>query len=77
MALVKKLDATNRHPMAGKMVKFAIGSKEQLLNSNKILQKVELYIDGESGVLYVVPQEENDFLTPILDNELKISSYLN
>lgn len=76
MAMVKKLDL-NRHPMAGKAVKFAIGSKEQLLNSNKVFQKVELYIDGESGVLYIVPQEENDFLSPILDNELKISSYLS
>ena len=77
MALVKKLDATNRHPMAGKTVKFAICSKKDLLNSDRILQKVELYIDGESGVLYIIPQEENDFLTSILDNELKISSYLS
>ena len=63
--------------MTGKLVRFAIGSKKDLLNSNKILQKVDLYIDGESGVLYIIPQEENDFLTPILDNELKISSYLS
>ena len=63
--------------MVGKTVKFAIGTRESLNKCNKIFQKVELYIDGESGVLYIIPQEENDFLTPILDNELKISSYLS
>lgn len=44
--------------MVGKTVKFALGTRESLKNCDKILQKVEIYIDGESGILYVVPEEE-------------------
>ena len=43
--------------MTGKMVKFAIGTRESLNKSGKILQQVDVFIDGESGVLYIVPQE--------------------
>lgn len=49
----------DKHPMVGKIAKFAIGDKQKLMNLNKILQKVELYIDGESGILYVIPEEDN------------------
>ncbi len=54
-------------PMAGKMVKFAIGTKENLMKMNKIFQKVEMYIDGESGCLYICPVEE----PLVLENEMK------
>lgn len=40
----------------GKRVQFAIVTKESLEKCSKILQKVDVYIDGESGV----PQEEED-----------------
>ena len=44
--------------MTGKTVKFAIGTKESLNKCGKILQQVDIFIDGESGILYIVPQEE-------------------
>ena len=44
--------------MIGKTFKIAIGTRESLKNANKILQQVDCFIDGESGTLYIVPQEE-------------------
>lgn len=44
--------------MAGKAFKIAIGTKESLKKTDKILQQVDCFIDGESGTLYIVPQEE-------------------
>ena len=44
--------------MIGKMFRIAIGTKESLKNTNKILQQVDCFIDGETGTLYIVPQEE-------------------
>ena len=44
--------------MVGKTFKIAIGTKESLNKSGKILQQVDCFIDGESGTLYIVPQEE-------------------
>ena len=43
--------------MIGKTFRIAIGTKESLKNTNKILQQVDCFIDGESGILYIVPQE--------------------
>lgn len=45
-------------PMVGKEVKFALGTRESLFNLNKKLTEVEVYIDGESGTLYIVPKED-------------------
>lgn len=45
-------------PMLGKVVKFSIGTRESLYKLNKKLTEVEMYIDGESGTLYVVPKED-------------------
>ena len=47
-------------PMLGKIVKFAIGTRESLYKLNKKLTEVEMYIDGESGTLYVVPKEDRE-----------------
>ena len=44
--------------MVGKMFKIAIGTRESLNKCGKILQQVDCFIDGESGTLYIVPQEE-------------------
>ena len=44
--------------MVGKRFKIAIGTRESLKNTNKILQQVDCFIDVESGTLYIVPQEE-------------------
>lgn len=44
--------------MVGKTFKIAIGTRESLNKYNKILQQVDCFIDGESGILYIVPQEE-------------------
>ena len=44
--------------MVGKMFKIAIGTKESLNKYGKILQQVDCFIDGETGTLYIVPQEE-------------------
>ena len=47
-------------PMIGKIVKFSIGTRESLYKLNKKLTEVEMYIDGESGTLYVVPKEDRE-----------------
>ena len=47
-------------PMLGKIVKFSIGTRESLYKLNKKLTEVEMYIDGESGILYVVPKEDRE-----------------
>ena len=47
-------------PMIGKIVKFAVGTRESLYKLNKNLTEVEMYIDGESGTLYVVPKEDKE-----------------
>ena len=44
--------------MIGKMFKVAIGTRESLKKTDKILQQVDCFIDGETGTLYIVPQEE-------------------
>lgn len=46
--------------MKGKGIRFSIGAKEQLEQINKIFCKVEFYIDGESGMLYIVLAEDED-----------------
>ena len=48
------------NPMVGKIVKFAVGTRESLYKLNKNLTEVEMYIDGESGTLYVVPKEDRE-----------------
>ena len=47
-------------PMVGKIVRFAVGTRESLYKLNKKLTEVEMYIDGESGTLYVVPKEDKE-----------------
>ena len=47
-------------PMIGKIVKFAVGTRESLYKLNKNLIEVEMYIDGESGTLYIVPKEDRE-----------------
>ena len=48
------------NPMIGKIVKFAVGTRESLYKLNKNLTEVEVYIDGESGTLYIVPKEDRE-----------------
>lgn len=57
------VDVIKKNPMVGKNVKFALGNRESLLKSNRILQKVEMYIDGESGIIYVVPVDDIDLVS--------------
>ena len=47
-------------PMVGKAARFAIGTRESLFKLNKKLTEVEVYIDGESGTLYIVPKEDRE-----------------
>ena len=47
-------------PMVGKIVKFAVGTRESLYKLNKNLIEVEMYVDGESGTLYIVPKEDRE-----------------
>ena len=47
-------------PMIGKIVKFAVGTRENLYKLNKNLTEVEVYMDGESGTLYIVPKEDRE-----------------
>ena len=48
------------NPMIGKIVRFAVGTRESLYKLNKKLIEVEMYVDGESGTLYVVPKEDKE-----------------
>ena len=48
------------NPMIGKIVRFAVGTRESLYKLDKKLTEVEMYIDGESGTLYVVPKEDKE-----------------
>ena len=47
-------------PMIGKIVRFAVGTRESLYKLNKNLTEVEMYVDGESGTLYIVPKEDRE-----------------
>lgn len=49
-----------KNPMVGKRVDFKIGNRDSLEKMNKVLIPVEMYIDGESGILYLVPQDDID-----------------
>ena len=49
-----------KNPMVGKAVQFRIGNRESLEKMNRIMIPVEMYIDGESGFLYLVPQDDID-----------------
>ena len=49
-----------KNPMIGKRVDFKIGNRDSLEKMNRILIPVEMYIDGESGTLYLVPQDNVD-----------------
>ena len=55
-----EISIERRIPMAGKPVQFKIGNRDSLEKMNKVLIPVEMYIDGESGYLYLVPQEDID-----------------
>ena len=44
--------------MVGKTFKVAIGTRESLNKYGKIFQQVDCFIDGETGTLYIVPQED-------------------
>ena len=57
------VDVVKKNPMVGKTVRFALGNKESLLKSDRIFQKVEMYIDGESGTIYVVPADDTDLVS--------------
>ena len=70
---------TNPYPaMTGKMVKFALGSRESLERVDRQLYKVELYIDGETGMFYVVPAEERGTIepNPFLDDESPFENFI-
>ena len=47
-------------PMIGKIVRLVVGTRESLYKLNKNLIEVEMYVDGESGTLYVVPKEDRE-----------------
>lgn len=49
-----------KNPMIGKRVDFKIDNRESLEKMNKVLIPVEMYIDGDSGFLYLVPQDDID-----------------
>lgn len=49
-----------KNPMVGKAVQFKIGNRDSLEKMNRVLIPVEMYIDGESGTLYLVPQDDID-----------------
>ena len=57
-------------PMIGKIVRLAVGTRESLYKLNKNLIEVEMYVDGESGTLYVVPKEDMELQegNPFLKN---------
>ena len=64
-----EIKVEKKNPMVGKRVDFKIGNRESLEKMNGILIPVEMYIDGESGFLYLVPKEDIDLKK---DFEIKI-----
>ena len=58
-----------KNPMVGKRVDFKIGNRDSLEKMNKVLIPVEMYIDVESGFLYLVPKDDIDLKK---DFEIKI-----
>ena len=46
--------------MIGKIVRLTVGTRESLYKLNKNLTEVEMYVDRESGTLYVVPKEDRE-----------------
>ena len=60
--------------MVGKMFKIAIGTRESLNKCSKILQQVDCFIDGETGTLYIVPQEEELEQGNLLKNSFENSN---
>ena len=61
--LIMSVDVIKKSSMVGKNVKFVLGTRGSLLNSDRILQKVEMYIDGQSGAIYVVPVDDSDLVS--------------
>lgn len=55
-----EISIERRIPMVGKPVQFKIGNRESLEKMNKVLIPIEMYIDGDSGILYLVPQDDVD-----------------
>ena len=55
-----EISIEKKNPMVGKQVQIKIGNRENLEKMDKILIPVEIYIDGESGALYIVPQDNVD-----------------
>lgn len=55
-----EIKVEKRIPMAGKPVQFKIGNRDSLEKMNRVLIPVEMYIDGDSGILYMVPQDNVD-----------------
>ena len=49
-----------KNPMIGKRVDFKVGNRDSLEKLNKVLIPVEMYIDGDSGFLYLVPKDDID-----------------
>ena len=55
-----EIKVEKKNPMIGKRVDFKVGNRDSLEKLNKVLIPVEMYIDGESGFLYLVPKEDID-----------------
>ena len=55
-----EIKVEKKNPMVGKRVDFKVGNRESLEKMNKVLIPVEMYIDGESGFLYLVPKDDID-----------------
>lgn len=55
-----EISIEKKNPMVGKQVQIKIGNRENLEKMDKLLIPVEIYIDGESGALYIVPREDID-----------------
>ena len=55
-----EIKVEKKNPMVGKPVQFKIGNRESLEKMNRVLIPVEMYIDGDSGILYLVPQDNVD-----------------
>lgn len=55
-----EIKVEKKNPMVGKRVDFKVGNRDSLEKMNKVLIPVEMYIDWESGFLYLVPKEDID-----------------
>ena len=73
MSLLVKGEEVKNKGLFHKRVQFRYGTRKQLnelMMTNKNLEKVDIYLDTEQGIFYIIPAEKNE-LEMIFDSDFK------